>query len=167
MTTTFIKRVPVVLIAAASVAAAAYATQQPQRFTLTGNTIHGVDQPMRVTASGPISGGGGAVDRDNPDGKTGTLTFTLPLGKVIATNRATSLATHPNPRACVAKIVERGTFAIVRGTRHYAGVHGSGTYVRNSKIVGARDATGRCLARSKQPAAVYNVVTMTGTVSIG
>ena len=167
MTTTFIRRVPVVLVAAASVAAAASATQQPQRFIFTGNTIRGVDQPMRVTASGPISGSGGAVDKDNPDGKTGTLTFSLPLGKVIVTNRATSLAAHPNPRACIAKIVERGTFAVVRGTGHYAGVHGSGTYVRNSKIVGARDAAGKCLGRSKQPAAVDNVVTMTGTVSIG
>ena len=155
----------VALAVAAAVTAAAYAGQQAQRFTLTGNTIHGIDQPMHVTASGPINGSGRAIDKDSPDGKTGTLTFDLPRGKVILTNRATSLVTHPNPKACIAKIVERGTFAIVRGTSAYAGAHGNGTYIRDSKIVGARDAQGACLTRNKQPAAVYNVVTLTGTAN--
>jgi len=76
--------------------------------------------------------------------------------KVVLTNRSTSIAAHPNPKACIAKI-ECGTFELVRGTGVYAGAHGSATYGRNSKIVGSQ--LERCRAgRSSNPAAMRSSV---------
>lgn len=139
---------------------------RPQRFTLRGATIHGVDKPIRVVATGPISGTGIAHDKDNPGGRTGMLTIRLQLGSVFITNASRSLVADPNYQLCTVKIVERGTYRIVGGTAHFRRAAGHGTYVNHRKLVGGRTRTGKCAGRNAPLRAVYDVVTLTGTADL-
>lgn len=132
-----------------------------ERITLRGATVHGVDTPIRLTATGPINGHGTAKDDDNPNGK-GVLILYLRNGNVSITNKTTSLKAKMNTRQCTATITERGTFKIVGGTGHYQHAKGNGTYTNRRKLIGARTPTGAWAGRSAPPQAAYDTVTLTG-----
>jgi hypothetical protein len=158
------------LAASAVLVSSAAGTSQtrprPQRFTFRGATIHGVDTPIRVVATGPINGTGIAYDKDNPGGRTGTLTMRFQRGSVFITNESHSLVAHPNYQLCTVKIVERGTYKIIGGTRHFRRATGHGTYVDHRKLIGGRSASGQCAGRNAPLSAVYDVVTMTGPAAL-
>jgi hypothetical protein len=146
----------------ATLAGAAQRTNpRAERITLHGATVHGVDKPIRVTATGPINGHGTAQDKDNPNGK-GVLILYLAGGNVSITNKTTSLKAKMNPGPCTATITERGTFKIVGGTRHYAHATGNGTYTNHRKLIGARTPNGTCAGRNAPPQAVYDKIVLTG-----
>ncbi len=129
--------------------------------TLRGATVHGVDRPIRVTATGPVNGRGTAEDSDNGNG-TGVLTLYLPDGKVSITNKTISLKAKVNARQCTATLTERGAFEIIGGTGRYAHVTGSGTYTNRRTLDGARTPNGTCAGRKAPPQAVYDAVVLTG-----
>jgi len=152
------------ILAATAAAVSLAGATRPQHFVLTGKTLHGLDSPIRVVATGPIRGRGVAVDADAA--KVGHLTIRLANGTVRISDRETSLVAHPDPRECKAAIVAHGSYAIVGGTGAYAGATGTGTFIRHQEILGARNASGACLGRSAPPAVVYSIVRMTGTASL-
>jgi hypothetical protein len=152
-------------LAAILTAAFLAASHQPQRFVLTGKTVHGKGYPMHITASGPITGTGLGVGAHLKNGSDRT-TLRLSKGTVVISSHQTALSAKPNYRTCTAAILEHGVFTIVAGTGSYAGVTGAGTYIRRSHLVGARSAAGACLGRNAQPVAVYDQVTLTGTANI-
>jgi hypothetical protein len=158
------------LAAAAAVVSLAWAAPgarlHPERITLRGAIIHGVDTPIQVSAAGPISGHGTAQDKDNPNGKSGVLTLDLPKGSVFITNQTTSLATKVDRRRCRATITERGTFKMVGGTRFFAHASGNGTYTNVRKLIGGRTHSGQCAGRNAPPQAVYEKVVLTGKAEI-
>lgn len=132
-----------------------------EHITLRGAIIHGVDNPIRVIATGPINGHGTAKDDDNPNG-TGVLTLYLADGKVFITNKTASLNAKMNARQCTATITERGAFKIAGGTGHYVHARGTGTYANRRKLIGSRAPSGTCAGRSAPPQAVYDTVVLTG-----
>jgi len=132
-----------------------------ERITLSGATVHGVDTPIRVTATGPINGHGTAKDDDNPNGK-GVLTLYLPNGKVSITNKTTSLKAKMNASQCTATLTERGTFEIVGGTGRYEHATGNGAYTNRRKLIGSRTPNGTCAGRNAPPQAAYDTVVLTG-----
>ncbi|MBV8735603.1 MAG: hypothetical protein JO342_16725 [Solirubrobacterales bacterium] len=146
----------------ATLTGAAHGTSRgAERITLRGVTVHGVDKPIRVTATGPINGHGTAKDDDNPNGK-GVLILYLQNGEVSITNKTTSLEAKLNARRCTATITERGTFEIVGGTGQYKRATGNGTYTNRRKLIGARTPNGSCAGRSAPPQAAYDNVVLTG-----
>jgi hypothetical protein len=150
---------------AATLAAVLAAAGQPQHITLSGKTVHGKDYPIHITATGPIAGTGLGVGVHLKNGSDRT-TLRLSKGTVVIASHQTAFSAKPNYHTCTAAILERGVFTIVGGTGTYASVVGAGTYVRRSHLVGARSASGACLGRKAQPAAVYDRVTLTGTASV-
>lgn len=157
--------VAAVLTAAILTASGLASAGQPQHFVLSGKTVHGKGYPMHVTAAGPIAGSGLGVGVHLKNGSDRT-TLRLANGTVVISSHQTALSAKPNYRTCTAAILERGIFTIVSGTGSYAGVTGAGTYVRRSHLIGARSASGACLGRNAQPAAVYDHVTLTGTATL-
>jgi hypothetical protein len=153
------------MIAAAATLAVLVAAGQTQHFVFSGKTVHGKGYPMHVTASGPIAGTGLGVSIHLKNGSDRT-TLRLANGTVVISSHQTTFLAKPNYRTCTAAILERGVFTIVGGTGSYTTAAGAGTYVRRSHLVGARSASGACLGRKAQPAAVYDQVTLTGTASV-
>ena len=146
----------------AAVAGAAQGTSpRAERVTLRGATVQGLDSPVRVTATGPINGRGGAKDDDNPNGK-GVLILYLRNGTVSITNKTTSLKAKVDAGQCTATITERGTFEIVAGTGHYAHATGNGAYTNRRELIGSRAPNGACAGRNAPPQAVYDTVVLTG-----
>lgn len=146
----------------AMLAGAAQGTSaRAERITLRGAIVHGVDTPIRVTATGPVNGHGTAKDNDSPNGN-GVLVLYLRNGNVSITNKTSSLKAKVNARRCTATITERGTFKIVGGTKHYTHATGNGTYTNRRHLIGARTRNGKCAGRNAPPQAVYDTVVLTG-----
>ncbi|HLJ03758.1 MAG TPA: hypothetical protein VKT31_09975 [Solirubrobacteraceae bacterium] len=150
------------ILTVATAGAAVSAQSRPERLTLRGATVHGVDTPIHVIAAGPIHGRGTAEDNE----RSGVLTINLHAGSVFVTNKTTSLRARLDTRRCSATITEKGTFRIVGGTRGYRHTTGGGTYVTVRKLIGARSASGACEGRSAPPRAVYVRTVLTGSAAV-
>jgi hypothetical protein len=109
-----------------------------QRFTVSGS-----DNGGHVYASGPISGSG----RDIVMGQNADK-FVFPNGSVIVSHHATSMNDNFDPRSCMDRFTESGTYSLSNGTGAYKGVTGSGTYTAKGVARGTRTATG-CSMQAK------------------
>jgi hypothetical protein len=136
-----------------------------QRFTLASRTIGGVDQPIRVTAAGPISGAG-TVSAPKHASRHDHLTLHFSKGSLLLDVRETFFAVHPNFSACTAKAVGRGTFRITRGTGSFRGTTGAGTFNRITAMIGAHNPNGACAGKSTPPKAVYTTSAFVGTAKV-
>lgn len=165
------------LVAAATAAAGAVtslggapATERlPQRFTLSFLTVGGTDEPVYVSARGPISGVGTVTqtERETPEGQVNYVTLRLQDGTVRLVARE-RYGVRLNRRACTGTPWGDGTFEITGGTRAYRGASGQGTLSVGGLVMAQRTATGRCLGeRTPRARTVFFVkVTMTGRVTV-
>jgi len=116
------KRVAASVVAVGAVAVvwagSATGTTGSQRFSVSGGNKGG-----SVYASGPISGSG----RDIVMGQNAD-TFVFPGGSVLVSHQASSQNQTVDPRSCLGRFTESGTYQLVSGTGVYRGVTGSGTY---------------------------------------
>ena len=116
------KRVAASVVAVGAVAVvwagSATGTTGSQRFSISGSNTGG-----SVYASGPISGSG----RDIVFGQNADK-FVFTNGWVLVSHSATSQNQSFDPRSCLTRFTESGTYQLVKGTGVYRGVTGSGTY---------------------------------------
>jgi len=130
------KRVAASVVAAGAVAvvwagSAAGATGS-QRFTISGSNNSG-----RVYATGPISGSGRDIVMGQELDK-----FVFAKGSVLVSHHATSMNDNFDPRSCMDRFTESGTYSLSSGTGAYKGVTGSGTYTAKGVARGRRTANG-------------------------
>jgi hypothetical protein len=102
-----------------------------QRFTISGSNNGGT-----VYASGPISGSGRDIALNQNADK-----FVFRGGSVLVSHHATSQNQTFDPRSCLARFTESGTYQLVSGTGAYRGVTGSGTYAVRGSSRGCDPAT--------------------------
>ena len=130
------KRVAASVVAVGAVAvvwaSAATGATGSQRFTISGSNSGG-----HVYASGPISGSG----RDVVLGQNADK-FIFPAGSVLVSHHATSQSDNFDPRSCMDRFTESGTYSLSSGTGTYKGVTGSGTYTAKGVARGTRTASG-------------------------
>ena len=93
-----------------------------QRFSISVNGSNGT-----VWASGPISGSGRDITFSRGR-RNGEDEFILPAGKVFVAHSASSQSQSFDPRSCLTRFSESGTYQLLSGTGAYRGVSGSGTY---------------------------------------
>jgi hypothetical protein len=112
--------VSAVAVGAAAVvwSGSAMGTTGSQRFSVSAGNAGG-----SVYASGPISGSG----RDVVLGQNADK-FVFTNGWVLVSHSATSQNQSFDPRTCLSRFTESGTYQLVKGTGVYRGVTGSGTY---------------------------------------
>jgi len=94
-----------------------------------------------VIATGPITGIGTSTETEGQSADTFTFTFSQ---GVVNVDLIGTFELNFNPRACIAKPTESGTFTITGGSGTYKGVTGGGTFSGRGTFVGARDAQGQC-----------------------
>jgi hypothetical protein len=115
-------------------------TATNQRFVLVFTGRDG--SPGQVAAVGPVTGIGSETETDGPSGDT-LATLTFAVGQVhvdIAGHRRVSF----DPRTCIARPTESGTFTLTGGSGPYAGVTGGGTFSAEGVSIGRRGAQGQC-----------------------
>jgi hypothetical protein len=154
-----------IFLAAAAAGEASGSKLLAQRFTLSGETIQGIDKTIRVVAAGPISGTG-TVSAPNTASRLDRLTLHLAKGSVFLVVAEKTVAAHPDYRTCTAKINGDGTFTITGGTRAFQGARGSGTFSRQSTLIGGRGASGKCLGSNAVPKAVHTTSTLIGKAAL-
>lgn len=146
-------------------AAAARAGAARERITLTGTSTGMTNSPIRVVATGPISGNGIARIGSGPNGsESTTLRFRNGTVHAIAIQKAQRI--HFNPQKCTATNDSRGTFTITRGTGAFGGARGHLTYHTHAVLVGARSPSGVCLGKSAPPSSSSITSTATGTARL-
>lgn len=69
-----------------------------------------------------------------------------------------------NPKTCLLRINQHGTYRITGGTGKYAGISGHGTYHLSILAIGARSG-GKC-SQSKPPVVFHQVINASGPVSL-
>jgi hypothetical protein len=68
-----------------------------------------------------------------------------------------------NPRTCLVKVSQHGTYKLSHGTGKYAGIKGHGRYHVTVLAIGARNANGKCSQR-KAPVAFQQIIKASGPV---
>ena len=66
-----------------------------------------------------------------------------------------------NPRTCLVKVSQHGTYRLSHGTGKYAGIKGHGRYHVTVLAIGARNANGKCSQR-KAPVAFQQIIKASG-----
>jgi hypothetical protein len=117
-----LKRVAASVVAVGAVAVvwagSATATTGSQRFSISGSNTGG-----HVYASGPIAGSG----RDIVLGPNADK-FVFQNGSVTVSHSVTTQNQSFDPRTCLSKFTESGTYQIASASGAYRGATGSGTY---------------------------------------
>jgi hypothetical protein len=91
--------------------------------------------------------------------------FVFSNGSFKVRHRNGTGGTHSfNPRTCLAKITQPGTYTIFGGTGKYAGITGHGKFVLNLLFIGAKSG-GKCTQR-KPPVAFQQVIRASGPVTL-
>jgi hypothetical protein len=157
------------LAPAGTAAAAATTASHTESFVMTFQTFNGVDQPTRVSATGPVQGAGveTQTDVDTPDGETVAFTWHLRDGDVYL-QATEDYAMSFDPQACTAKATGTGTWVITGGTGPYTNATGTGTFTDHGSFTGARD-HGVCQGPDSNTQPKTSVFTLqgTGTAALG
>ncbi|WP_460467299.1 hypothetical protein [Calidifontibacter terrae] len=158
----------VALTAGASVPAMAMNSHSPapksQRFVMSYVTVGDHDEPVRVTAAGPIHGEGTVLNTPVKETKNGAViktVLTFP-GGTVQLQAVEKAGLKIDRDSCTAQNLGTGTWVIVSGTGAYANAHGKGTFVRRVYLVGAFDQQARCLGESAQPVASIGTLVVDG-----
>ena len=69
-----------------------------------------------------------------------------------------------NPKTCLTKVSQPGTYKIFGGTGKYAGIRGHGKFVFSLLDIGAKNSMGKC-TRTKPPIAVQQIIRASGPVT--
>jgi hypothetical protein len=69
-----------------------------------------------------------------------------------------------NPKTCLTKVSQPGTYRIFGGTGKYAGIRGHGKFVFNLLAIGAKNSMGKC-TRTKPPIASQQIIRASGPVT--
>ena len=144
--------------------ATAAAPSNAEQFVMTFQTFNGVDQPTRVSATGPVQGAGveTQTDVDTPTGEAVNFTWHLRDGDVYL--QATEDYTMSfDFQACTAKATGIGTWVITGGTGPYTNATGAGTFSDQGNFTGTRD-HGACDTNAVPKTSVF---TLQGTGTAG
>lgn len=152
------------LAATAAVVDSADAAASVESWTMTSQTIHGVDKPIRISASGPVQGAGLLTQdfEDGPDGPVVHAVWHFRDGDVFA-DATEDYALDFDPVSCTGKADATGTWTITGGTGAYGGATGHGTFHGTGSLVGERDGRGGCLGPDSDAAPKVAVSTLRGT----
>lgn len=155
-----------VLTPAGTAAAAAAPTSDTESFVMTFQTFNGVDQPTRVSATGPLQGAGveTQTDVDTPTGEVVDFTWHLSDGEVHLQARE-DYAMSVDLQACTAKATGTGTWVITGGTGPYTNATGSGTFTNHGSFTGSRD-HGVCDPTATPKTSIFTL-RGTGTAALG
>jgi hypothetical protein len=152
------------LVAPAAVAGTADAAPPTETWVMPSQTIHGSDNPIRISASGPIQGAG-LLTQDFEMTDAGPVVHAVwhfRNGEVFA-DATEDYALDFDPVSCTAKSTATGTWTITGGTGAYAGATGHGTFRGTGSLVGERDANGGCLGPDSGADPKVSVSTLRGT----
>jgi hypothetical protein len=73
-----------------------------------------------------------------------------------------------NPRSCLIRINQHGTYSISHGTGRYKGITGHGKYRFSILALGAHNKNGKCsTSQSKPPVAFEQIIQASGPVHLG
>lgn len=134
---------------------AATGIQRFQLMSTTGDTNH-----SPVIATGLFTAGGrDHVVNDSTD------RFVFPKGTVTIRHSPGKGPQSLNPRTCLLRVNQHGTYRIVSGTGAYAGITGHGRYRLTILAVAARGANGKC-SMKKQPVAIELLIRAHGPASL-
>jgi hypothetical protein len=136
----------------------------PQRFTLTSDTVDGVDKPIRVVATGRINGTATVIAPQAS--RVEHLTFRFESGSLTLLVRETSFVARPDLATCSATETAAGRFRITDGTGAFRDASGGGAFRRHTLITGARDPSGACAGQNTPPEAIHSIVRFTGRVAL-
>jgi hypothetical protein len=121
----------------------------------TGDTNH-----SPVIATGLFTAGG----RDHVVSNN-TDKFVFPKGTITVRHSNSKGPQSFNPRTCLLRVNQHGTYRILRGTGAYTGITGHGRYRLTILAVGARGANGKC-TQKKPPVAIELEIRARGPVSL-
>jgi len=108
-----------------------------------------------VFTAGGIDHGGSKVDK-----------LVFPNGSIRIRHVNSTGGKHGfNPKTCLGKVTQPGTFKILSGTGKYAGITGHGKFLLHLLFIGAKNAQGHC-TQTKPPAAFQLVIQAAGTVKL-
>jgi hypothetical protein len=151
------------LAAAAVIASAATATTsaKTEHFSLINSQTSG-SAPLHYSAiaTGAFTAGGTAI----LDSKAGTGTLRFQGGTIKLKTKHTPTKTTGNPRTCLEKDAQSGTYTIASGTGVYKGISGSGKSTAEATFVGAT-VNGKC-SNNTQADAIQIIVTASGPVAL-
>lgn len=146
-------------------AEAATARTGGEQITLTGTSTGMSNSPIRVVATGPITGIGTAtIHLARNHSEPTTLRFSNGTVHAIAVQKTQRI--HFNPKRCRATNDSRGTFRITSGTDAFRGARGDLTYHTHAVLIGARSPSGMCLGKSAPPSSTSIKSMVTGTATI-
>jgi len=91
--------------------------------------------------------------------------FVFPKGTITVRHSNSKGPQSFNPRTCLLRINQHGTYKILSGTGAYAGITGHGGYRLTILAVAARGANGKCTMK-KRPAAIELEIQARGPASL-
>jgi hypothetical protein len=92
-------------------------------------------------------------------------TFVLQKGSFKVAHSPGTGPQHFNPKTCLNRVNQHGTYRIFHGTGKYRGIHGHGTYHVSLLFIAARTAAGKC-SETKPPVAFQLIITASGPVRL-
>ena len=155
--------VAVAVAAAVAITSAATATTSTgtEQLSLINIQTNG-SAPLHYStiATGAFTAGGTAI----LDSKAGTGTLRFQGGTIKLKTKHSPTKTTGNPKTCLEKDAQSGTYTIASGTGVYKGISGSGNYTTKATFVGAT-VNGKC--SNNTPAdAIQIILTASGPVSL-
>lgn len=147
--------VPAASAAPAHARPAAAGTERFQLMSTNGDT-----NGAPIVATGLFTAGG----RDHVVNNS-TDKFVFPNGSITVKHSNGKGPQSFNPRTCLMRINQHGTYKLVAGTGAYAGITGHGRYHLTILGVGARGANGKCTMK-KRPAAIELEIQAVGPASL-
>lgn len=133
--------------------------------TFTGN--NGVDEPITVAFDGAVNDKGTATQtaKDGTQGESGTIVFKLAKGTMEGSFVERDFQMNLDEAACGAAPTSNGTITITSGTGDYVRVTGDLSFTTAGTMVGAKDATGTCVAQSMPPVSSVIVLKAVGPMT--
>ena len=158
------------LTASAALACPAGAASPAETWVMNSATVHGADKPIRIVASGPVSGAGLLTQEfeETENGDVVHAVWHFAKGTVSA-DAYEDFALAFDPVACRGVATSSGTWVITGGTGAYAGATGHGTFGGTGTIIGQRDQAGACQGPESDVDPTVSVASLrgSGTAELG